>query len=105
MMIDTVSVHVENVNAGKLRALGVTSAKRTPSLPNVPTIAEAGCPGSMYRSGWVSRACEDAARRRGTAQQRDSQSDGGAGDEGTVAQGGYRSYDFDAGRVHRDDQG
>ena len=45
MMIDTVSVHVENVNAGKLRALGVTSAKRTPSLPNVPTIAEAGLPG------------------------------------------------------------
>jgi tripartite-type tricarboxylate transporter receptor subunit TctC len=45
MMIDTVSVHVENVNAGKLRALGVTSAKRTPSLPNVPTIAEAGVSG------------------------------------------------------------
>jgi tripartite-type tricarboxylate transporter receptor subunit TctC len=45
MMIDTVSVHVENVRAGKLRALGVTSSKRAPNLPDVPTIAEAGLPG------------------------------------------------------------
>ena len=29
-----------NVEGGKLRALAVTSAKRVPSLPNVPTVAE-----------------------------------------------------------------
>lgn len=45
MMIDTVSVHVENINAGKVRALGVTSANRSPSLPSVPTLADAGLPG------------------------------------------------------------
>lgn len=45
MMIDTVSVHVENINAGKVRAIGVTSAKRSSSLPSVPTIAESGLPG------------------------------------------------------------
>jgi tripartite-type tricarboxylate transporter receptor subunit TctC len=45
MMIDTVSVHVENVNAGKVRALGVTGTKRVPSMPSVPTIAESGLPG------------------------------------------------------------
>ena len=33
------------VQAGKLRALGVTSAKRSATLPGVPTIAEAGVPG------------------------------------------------------------
>ncbi|MBC7779869.1 MAG: tripartite tricarboxylate transporter substrate binding protein [Proteobacteria bacterium] len=33
------------VNSGKLRALGVTSTRRSPLLPNVPTIAEAGVPG------------------------------------------------------------
>jgi tripartite-type tricarboxylate transporter receptor subunit TctC len=33
------------INAGKLRALGVGSLKRSPSLPDVPTISEAGVPG------------------------------------------------------------
>ena len=32
-------------NQPKVRILAVTSAKRTPSLPNVPTLAEAGVPG------------------------------------------------------------
>src|SRR5688572_31683090 len=34
-----------HINSGKLRALGVTSSKRSPELPNVPTIAEAGVKG------------------------------------------------------------
>jgi tripartite-type tricarboxylate transporter receptor subunit TctC len=33
------------VKNGTLRALGVTSAKRSPSAPDIPTIAEAGLPG------------------------------------------------------------
>jgi len=33
------------VKAGRVRALGVTGAKRAPVLPEVPTIAEAGVPG------------------------------------------------------------
>jgi tripartite-type tricarboxylate transporter receptor subunit TctC len=32
-------------NSGRVRALAVTSAKRSPALPNVPTMAEAGVPG------------------------------------------------------------
>ena len=32
--------HVDNVRAGKVRALGVTSAKRSPRLPEVPAFAE-----------------------------------------------------------------
>jgi tripartite-type tricarboxylate transporter receptor subunit TctC len=39
------------VKAGKLRALGVTTARRTAALPDVPTIAEAGVPGYEV-DGW-----------------------------------------------------
>ncbi|HZE10789.1 MAG TPA: tripartite tricarboxylate transporter substrate binding protein [Burkholderiales bacterium] len=34
-----------HIKSGKLRALAVTSAKRTEALPEVPTVAEAGVPG------------------------------------------------------------
>jgi tripartite-type tricarboxylate transporter receptor subunit TctC len=33
------------VKAGKLKALAVTTAKRIPALPDVPTVAESGFPG------------------------------------------------------------
>jgi tripartite-type tricarboxylate transporter receptor subunit TctC len=36
--------------AGKLRVLGVTSARRSPAVPDVPTIAEAGVPGYQTTS-------------------------------------------------------
>jgi tripartite-type tricarboxylate transporter receptor subunit TctC len=34
-----------HAHSGRLRAIAVTSAQRSPSLPNVPTVAEAGVPG------------------------------------------------------------
>jgi tripartite-type tricarboxylate transporter receptor subunit TctC len=42
---------MSHVKSGKLRALGVTGAKRSPSVPDLPTLSEAGVPG--YESvGW-----------------------------------------------------
>jgi tripartite-type tricarboxylate transporter receptor subunit TctC len=41
---------VQHINAGKLRALGVTSEKRTQLLPQVPTLAEAGVKGVVVTS-------------------------------------------------------
>lgn len=41
----TIPSALPHVQAGKLRALGVTSARRSSALPEVPAIAEAGVPG------------------------------------------------------------
>ena len=43
-MIDTVPFNLAHVLAGTLRALAVADDKRSPVLPNVPTMAEAGVP-------------------------------------------------------------
>jgi tripartite-type tricarboxylate transporter receptor subunit TctC len=45
MMFDTTVVAGPHIESGKLRALAVSSAKRVPSMPNVPTVAESGVPG------------------------------------------------------------
>jgi tripartite-type tricarboxylate transporter receptor subunit TctC len=51
MFADVGSV-VEQIKAGKVRALGVSSLARVPVLPDVPTIAEAGVPG-FDAVGWT----------------------------------------------------
>ncbi len=45
IMFSTMPPALPQVKAGKLRALGVSGAKRTAAAPEVPTIAEAGVPG------------------------------------------------------------
>jgi tripartite-type tricarboxylate transporter receptor subunit TctC len=40
------------VKAGQVRPLAVTSAKRITSMPDLPTLAEAGVPGIDYNGGW-----------------------------------------------------
>jgi tripartite-type tricarboxylate transporter receptor subunit TctC len=43
---------VPHVKSGKLRALAVTGGKRTPLLPELPTVAEAGVPGFELDNWW-----------------------------------------------------
>ncbi len=45
LTFDQISTSAPYINAGRMRALGVTSVKRSPLYPNLPTIAEAGLPG------------------------------------------------------------
>ncbi len=45
MMFDNMPSSLPLVKEGKLHALGVTSAKRSPAAPDIPTIAEQGLPG------------------------------------------------------------
>ena len=49
MMFDNVPSALPHIKSGKLRALATTGAKRDATLPDLPTIAEAGVPG--YESG------------------------------------------------------
>lgn len=45
LMFDFLSPALPHIQSGRLRALGVSSVARSPLLPDVPTIAEAGVPG------------------------------------------------------------
>jgi tripartite-type tricarboxylate transporter receptor subunit TctC len=51
VMFDNLPSSLQFIKAGKLRAIAVTSAKRAPALPDVPTIAESGLPG-FEASSW-----------------------------------------------------
>jgi tripartite-type tricarboxylate transporter receptor subunit TctC len=51
LMFSPIASSIQYVKAGRLKALGVTSAKRVPLIPELPTIAEAGLPG-YEASAW-----------------------------------------------------
>ncbi len=51
IMFDSLSSARPYVESGKLKALAVTTAKRSSAFPNVPTVAESGLPGYEL-SGW-----------------------------------------------------
>ena len=79
LMFDTIPSAVSHVKSGKLRALGVTGAKRSPVMPEVPTIAESGLPGYEVTSWYgligpaemppnvITRLNREAARAAGSA--------------------------------------
>ena len=45
LMFDNLTSISPHVRSGKVRGIGVSSARRSPIFPNIPTIAEAGVPG------------------------------------------------------------
>ncbi len=66
LMFDTTSSAMGQVRGGKLRALAVTTDKRSPELPDVPTLAEQGVKGvdiqtwyALYVTGGTPRGIVD----------------------------------------------
>ena len=55
IFINDASTTVENIHAGKLKALAVAASKRSPLLPQVPTFAELGFP-AVVSSSWFGLA-------------------------------------------------
>jgi tripartite-type tricarboxylate transporter receptor subunit TctC len=52
VMFGTAAITLAQVRAGRLKALGVSSAKRTPLLPETPTIVESGAPAYEMSIWW-----------------------------------------------------
>ena len=97
MMFDTTVVAGPHIESGKLRALAVSSAKRVPSLPNVPTVAESGVPGYEVVSWQAIFAPAGTPKRdRRPPAQRDRQDPARARDAGAARQARH------AGRRHDD---
>ena len=66
MMFDTTSSAMPHIKSGRFKPLAVTSPQRSPELPNVPTIAEAGYPAAemttwyaMYVTGGTPKPVVD----------------------------------------------
>jgi tripartite-type tricarboxylate transporter receptor subunit TctC len=53
MLFDNIPSVQPQVTSGKMKAIAVTSAKRSPAMPNVPTFAEAGLAGFEANSWWA----------------------------------------------------
>ncbi len=67
MTIAAVATFLPLVRDGRLRAIAVASEKRTPTLPDVPTVAESGYPGfdtSSWQCAWAPAKTPAALVRR-----------------------------------------
>ena len=58
----SVSQEIGYVKAGRMRALAVTGAKRSPGMPDLPTVAEAGVPGYEFDTWYVVAAPKGTQR-------------------------------------------
>ena len=52
MMVSDALPVSQHIKSGRLRALAITSAKRSPMMPDIPTFAEAGLPGLVAVNWW-----------------------------------------------------
>ena len=103
IMFDAISISAPNVLGGKLTALGVTGRARSPILPDVPTMGEAGLSGFETAGIWGGSygAGRNAEGNRESAQYRDQQDYRQAGGEGGVGNAGSGANGDDGVRIRR----
>lgn len=53
LSVDIVTSSLPLVKSGKLNGVAITSARRSPQLPDVPTVAEAGIPGYEFEAWYM----------------------------------------------------
>ena len=90
LMFSELATSVELHKAGKARILAVAADKRIASIPDIPTLAEAGVPGCESDT-WnaIYGAAEDAGGDRRQAQRRHEPGAEGAGRRGALRQDEY----------------
>ena len=67
MYLPGLPVSLPNIKAGKVRALAVTTSKRAPALPEVPTVAEAAIPGyamPLWYGFFANQGMSDATSKK-----------------------------------------
>jgi tripartite-type tricarboxylate transporter receptor subunit TctC len=95
LMFDNLPSSIEQIRAGNLRAIAVTSARRSAALPDVPTVAEGGVPGFEAASWFglfVPARTPDAVVERLNAEVRKALSDPDAQKRFADIGGEIRSY-------------
>lgn len=67
LMFENLPVAIQHVRSGRIRAIGMTSKQRSPSMPEVPTIAESGVPDyeatAWFTIGAPAKAPADIVRK------------------------------------------
>lgn len=67
MYLPGLPVSLPNIKAGKVRALAVTTSKRAPALPEIPTVAEAAIPGyamPLWYGFFANQGMSDATMKK-----------------------------------------
>ena len=103
MVADPMTTSLPHIQSGKLRAIAIAGAERTPKLPNVPTTVEAGYP-KLHSPFWLGVVAPAGTphRHHRQAQRRVPRKPRAAGDARAAGQARRRYQDRHAAGLRQD---